>query len=93
MGKYNNLNTMQNFSKVPNPNLTNFPEKVCRACYRIVMETGGVKYQSPKKVMEEWSKNTAVNWVPKCSKKEYLWEKDFAPAGSVCYQAVPVDHV
>eukprot|EP00026_Physarum_polycephalum_P006059 Phypoly_transcript_06100.p1 GENE.Phypoly_transcript_06100~~Phypoly_transcript_06100.p1 ORF type:complete len:426 (+),score=67.90 Phypoly_transcript_06100:71-1348(+) len=65
------------------------PVKVCRTCMRIVEETGGVKYQNPKKEIEEWRKSPEVQWVPKCSKRDYEWEPaKFVSENSECYTAV-----
>jgi hypothetical protein len=36
--------------------------KVCRPCMRVVEETGGVKYQSTKKVVEAWSRYPYIRW-------------------------------
>ena len=66
--------------------------KVCRACKRVIEETGGVPYQVPKQVMEEWTSkcdNDEVKWVRK-SKKEYKWiETPTFDPFTVCYQALP----
>ena len=63
--------------------------KVCRPCMRVVDETGGgEKYQTTKKVIEEWSKSPGVTWVPKCSKRAYEWQEVQFNSATKCFVAV-----
>ena len=56
---------------------------------RTVAETGGVKHQTPKRVMEEWRNQQTTSWHPRFSKKDFRWisTKTYDPY-TACYKAV-----
>jgi len=68
------------------------PVKVCRACKRVIEETGGVPHQVPKQIISTWAEQQAngMQWVPK-SKKEYKWmQTPSYDHDTVCYLAQPL---
>eukprot|EP00026_Physarum_polycephalum_P005663 Phypoly_transcript_05698.p1 GENE.Phypoly_transcript_05698~~Phypoly_transcript_05698.p1 ORF type:complete len:411 (+),score=36.68 Phypoly_transcript_05698:237-1469(+) len=40
------------------------PARVCRDCEKIVAQTGGTKFQSPKQVLEAWHWQYSPQWIP-----------------------------